>query len=148
MGALLTALFTGVVALLAVLTYKARRRARAADQALVTRREALKELLGQQMERASVLAFSKDATDGEVHVWFERTCRLIDAALGSAERNIFMQHVPSDLAVRLAREGQTVTGQLWAHQESLANLIRRLDTLNVHETFDSVEWATKLQGPS
>jgi hypothetical protein len=142
-GVLLTALFTGALALIALYTLKHERFSSRKRERVERKRAELKALLGDQMgEAIRLLGDSQFGDTAAVPDWNDRTANLINAALGQAEAYIFlMQPVPYE--IRKRGMGHEHLEWLERRKLKLSELIERLETIPLRDDFKPEEWKSK-----
>lgn len=141
-GVLLTALFTGALALITLLAFKEERFSSKKRRRIERRRAALRSLLGDQMDMGSEMLYADPPATPDAAVdWYDQTHTLISAALGSAEANIFKLGRIKDVHDRGI--GHEYLMALDGALLNLGTLIERLEVIPIREDFEPEKWVPR-----
>ncbi len=125
--------------MLGVLTLGRERRISRQARIQRKRRIALKRVLGEAMNYGMFLRHAKDVSEGDFIKWASHISDLIGSALGPGEENAWMDAAQLHRQELMSRqmEADLISGC----NRALADLVRRVDTLDVADAFDPEQWA-------
>lgn len=136
-GALATAVFTGILALIGAIGYRLGSSDREWQREQRQRRARLKQVLGDAMARGRGLQRDEQATDSDVVAWTSQVGALIEEALGRGEQHVWF--AAAELGDESLAAPENRTAWLERCDRALSELVQRADSLEV-ENFALPHW--------